>query len=159
MRGKQNTRCCIDDDVSEYTRFTFTYFPGVDRWSERLAFTHMTQVVSKHLLKCHRARHWLPTSSRLLFCSRARPLTSLCQRRWASLWEQHGIVLFIFEMLMLHHCTASIYHHGGWVLSPCVSCQMLHATLRGLNSVTTYSLHNAKQVMRKSGTVESECVW
>lgn len=69
----------------------------------------MTQAVSKHLLKCHLARHWLPSSFWLLLRSQAWPLTSLCQKRWTSLWDQHRIVLFILSCkLLLHHCTAYV---------------------------------------------------
>lgn len=136
--------CCISDDVSEGTRFTFT-LPRVDRWSERLAFTHMTQVVTKHLLKCHRARRWLPTSSRLLFCSRACPLTPLCQRRWASLWDQHRMVLFILR------CKLHMYHHHGWVSSPCTS----HGKDRHYNLFFNCDIFPgitiANQVIRTSG--------
>lgn len=97
------SKLCINDNVSEFAGFTSPYLPTVDRWSKWLAFTHMTQVVTGHLLKCHRARHWAPTSSRLLFCSTACPLTLFCQGRCASLLG--GGVLFIWRYkLLCHHC-------------------------------------------------------
>lgn len=102
-RFYKKTNRCIEDNVGDYARFTFACSPGVDRWwSGRLAFTRVTPVVSKHLLKCHWARHWLFTSSGLLRHIRARPLTSLCQRRrgFPPLWDSHRIVVFLFFSLI-----------------------------------------------------------
>lgn len=79
--GEARSHLCINGDVDLPLRKS----PAVDRWSERLAFTRVTRVVTGHLLKCHRARRRASTSSRLLFCTAVWPLTSLCQGRCASL--------------------------------------------------------------------------
>lgn len=97
----------LHDYVIECTRFNFTYLLRVDRWSERLAFTHMTQVVSQHLLKCHWARHRLP--ARPLFWSRLHPLTPLSEEVGLLVGSTWVVVLLILKCkLLLHYCTAYI---------------------------------------------------
>lgn len=94
---KINIRC-INDDVSEHSRSNFPYLPRTNRWSERLALTRLTQVVSKHLLKCHWAGHWLPARSGLPFCGRVGPLTGLWHRSWASPRDQTRDCIIYLKM-------------------------------------------------------------
>lgn len=52
MEKKTQKNCCINDNVSEYARFTFSYLPRVDRW----CFTYMT---------CHQASAEVSSSKTL----------------------------------------------------------------------------------------------